>query len=783
MRKRWTRFDSDSYANKVRSVAERFNAVQSLSRRLEQSALSRRSRQSPRQLSYERRKTSSRPDPTVRTKSQERTGPEKKQHERDGYSRKHIHPCVCDISPVKLRQIDQMVESRRVSRAELQRRLERVHDFLRNRTDHTKRRDEADVVKQRVRAAKLRSDVERKARIEAEAKDAESRLNLRRPTTRKPRRQQESLRPLDDFDELDESPPPKEASHSKKRGKAADSGPSRRSKKSGQPKRSQQSKSKRSRSSSESHSSKSSPKPTRSSRQKRKQRDTPSSQRSKSKRGRQTSRDREDRGSRTDRKGRQSRGGREDRGSRTDRKGRQSRGGREDSDERGGRQGRGRRGGREDGEERQGGRGRQDSRGRQGRGGRQGRQQRAKDVGQPSPKQQRAQQREQDRERRQRQRAGRQAGRTPSVDKKIQKVVIRKVRRQPAPQRESYSTLEPPEPLDWRKAPTFVVHETKTSRLRRLESGYCQSRSRSQVIEKRYKSLTPEQVHELIRRPPPSQARLTRTWSVRLQMAKKLDLSPKLKYRRPSFEPGYRLMLKYRPWPDPVKWKIQAKTSLNLRTRPTKSGATTTSAVRGARSARYGPSPSGTKPTGPPSYGTTSYAPNAGTTTRQTGGGTSSTLGTMTTGNPAGFTQGTKAPTTKSPTESTSTRLTLGTKPTTKSPTVSGLNHSTNSPMTKSPTASTTSLTQGTRSSTTKSPTPSTTSPTSGTTSTTKSPTQRPSLAENTKNTSPTPSTTSRTQSTRIIITTKSPTYGIPSSTPTAKPKTKGPVQSKSQVD
>lgn len=309
-----------------------------------------------------------------------------------------------------------------------------------------------------------------------------------------------------------------------------------------------------------------------------------------------------------------------------------------------------------------------------------------------------------------------------------------------------------------------------------MESGYCESRSRSRVIEKQYRSLTPERVRELIRRPPPSQARLTRTWSVRLQMAKKLDLSPKLKYRRPSFEPGYNLMLKYRPWPDPVKWKINATTSLKLRSSSTRGGEATTTDIRvdvkpTHRSTRYGPSTLVTKPTGMPTYGTTSFAPDAKTTTGRAGVGTTSpTLGTMTTKSPTGFTQGTGAPT---------TRLTSGTKPTTNSPTASGLTQSPKSSTTKSPTASTTSLTQVTKSLTTRNPTQSTTSLTSGTKPSTRSPTQSTTrLTEGTKSTSPAPSTTSRTQSTKA--TTKNQTHSTSSSTRTSKPTTKGPTQSKS---
>lgn len=817
MRKRWTRFDSDSYAQKVRSVAERFNAVQSLSRRIEQSALSRRSRQSLPPLSQDRRKTSSRPATEVPTtkayewmtlqSQQPGQGPGYKQR-----MKKHIHPCVCDISPARIQQIDQMAESRRLSRAELQRRLERVHEFLRTRPDHTKRRDEAEGVRQRMRAAKLRAEVERKARIEAEAKDAESRLSQRQPTTvRRPRRQREDAigpKPSDLDEDLEDMSPLAGGSKepSKRAARSKDSGASSRSGRSTQSPQSRASRespssaksSKLSRQASRQKSKperqKSKPdrqksKPDRQKSKPTRQKSTPSPpqqsrRQSKQKQGQQGRRGHQDRSSsRDDRRGGQDRSTRQDRKGRRDRSSGQDRRGRQDGS--GGQDRRGRqdrsagpdRSGRQDrnaGPDRRGRpdrsgpedrNGREDSGGRQGRRGRQG--PRAADTGQPTPRQLRQQQRE----RRQQQRDARQAGRTPSVDNKIKKIVIRKVRRQPAPQRESYSTLGPNERINWRKEPSYPIHETKTSRLRKLESEYCASQSRSRKVEKRYQSLTPERVRELIRRPPPTQARLTRTWFIRLEAAKKLDVRPKLKYRRPSFEAGYRLMLKYRPWPDPVKWRIRARTSLTLRTKSARGAGLTTPGVTvdvksASRTAGYS-MPRTRATTGRPSHGATSPRPGAatvttggaGVTASPTGGATQSATGstgaTRPPGSPTTTGLGTR-PTTKSPTASTTGRsFTQGTQSTApRSPTAT-----TN--LTQGPTASTTSRTQGTQSPTTK--------------SATRSPTQRTSFTEATKDTSPTPSTTSRTQSTKSG--TRNPSAS--STTPGTNP-TKGPTQRKS---
>ncbi|XKL65226.1 hypothetical protein PGB90_008646 [Kerria lacca] len=81
---------------------------------------------------------------------------------RDGLMRprtieKHIHPCMCDITPSHRRHIDKIENSRKISRAELYRRIERVREFLR---EQNRKENETHISKRARKEGQFRIEIE-----------------------------------------------------------------------------------------------------------------------------------------------------------------------------------------------------------------------------------------------------------------------------------------------------------------------------------------------------------------------------------------------------------------------------------------------------------------------------------------------------------------------------------------------------------------------------------------------------------------------------------------------
>ncbi len=168
------------YADHLRTVADRFNRIQRLSREMEANYTQRKPKIIYSSPPRHRRPTFNRPPAETAAKNYEWMLLQNQARKREGPSfkpakiGKHIHPCVCDLPPAHLRLIDETIESRKISRAELHRRIDRVQQFLRERQKEqisVKQQEEEEAKIKR--AEQLRIEVEEKEEHETDGAESE----------------------------------------------------------------------------------------------------------------------------------------------------------------------------------------------------------------------------------------------------------------------------------------------------------------------------------------------------------------------------------------------------------------------------------------------------------------------------------------------------------------------------------------------------------------------------------------------------------------------------------